>query len=127
MAAILPRSLRRVIAYGLAYALSLHGFFFAIASANPAGASIQNPTFVALPLCSHSQTTTLPGAPSQAPLGDNHCPFCIAGAAYVNCASPCAGDCGFTLVSTVWLLVAPNLIVRLIGSGAWPRGPPATA
>jgi hypothetical protein len=127
MAAFLQRTLRRVVAYGLAYALSLHGFLFAIASASPAGASIQNPIVVALPLCTHSQTTTPLGAPSQAPFGDNHCPFCIAGAAYVNCASPCAADCGFTLVSTVWLPVTPHLIVRCVGASAWPRGPPAAA
>jgi hypothetical protein len=46
MAATLPRSLRRVIAHGLAYALSLQSFVFAIASASPVGASIENPTFV---------------------------------------------------------------------------------
>jgi len=127
MAAILPRSLRRVIAYLLAYALCLQGFVFAIASVSPAGASIQNPTFVALALCSHSQTTTLPDAPTQAPLGQPHCLFCIAGAVYVNCASPSAADFDFTFVSTVWLPAAPNLIARFVGGGAWPRGPPAVA
>jgi hypothetical protein len=127
MAAILPRSLRRVIAYLLAYALSLQGFVFAIASVSPAGASIQNPTFVALQLCSHSQTTTLPDAPTQAPLGQRHCLFCIAGAVYVNCASPSVCDCNFAFLSTPRLLGAPRLIARFVGGGAWPRGPPAVA
>jgi len=127
MAAILPRSLRCVVAYGLAYALSLQSFVFAIAVDSPVSASIENPTFVEFPLCSHSQTKTLPGAPTQAPLGDAHCLFCIAGAVYLNCASPRAGHCNFTFVSTVWLPVAPHLIARFVGAGAWPRGPPAAA
>jgi len=119
--------LRRVIAYGLAYALSLQGFVFAISSASPVGSSPENPTIVAFPLCVHGETTTLPRAPTQAPLGDNHCPFCVAGAFYVSCASPCAGDCDFTFVSTDWLSVAPHFIPRFVGGGAWPRGPPAPA
>jgi hypothetical protein len=127
MAATLPRSWRRIIAYLLAYTLSLQGFVFAIASTSPAGAAIQNPTFVALELCSHNQTTTLPDAPTQAPLGHAHCLFCIAGAVYVNCASPCAADCDFIFVSTVRLPTAPHLIARFEGRGAWPRGPPAAA
>lgn len=127
MAAILPGSLRRVIAYGLAYALSLQGFVFAIATENPAGASIQNPSFVALPLCIHSQTTTLPGAPTPAPLGYAHCLFCIAGAVYVNCTSPWAGDCTLTFVSAAWLPFVPHLVARFVGGSAWPRGPPAVA
>jgi hypothetical protein len=125
MAAILPRSLRRVIACGLAYALCLQGFVFAISFAGPTAPTAQNPTSVAFPLCSHGQTTTSPGAPSQAPLGDNHCPFCIAAAVYVNCAPPRAGDCNFTFVSAAWLLVAPHLTTRFMAGDAWPRGPPA--
>ena len=125
MAEILQRSVRRVIACGLAYALALQGFAFAIASAGPAVASAQNPTFIAFPLCSHGRTTTLPGAPSQAPLGDNHCPFCIAGAVYVNCASPYVSDCNSAFLSTTWLPVAPQIIALFVRGGAWPRGPPA--
>ena len=125
MAAFIARCLRRVVAYGLAYALSLQGFVFAIATANPAEASVQNPSFVALPLCVHSQTTTLPGAPTPAPLGHAHCLFCIAGAVYVNCTSPCAGNCPFTFVSAVWLPNARHLIARFVGGSGWPRGPPA--
>jgi hypothetical protein len=127
MAEILQRCVRRVIAFALAYALALQGFAFAIASASPAAASAQSPTFIASPLCVHGRTTTLPGAPSRVPLGDNHCPFCIGGTVYVNCALPRAGQCNFTFVSTAWLLVAPHFIPRLVGGGAWPRGPPAAA
>ena len=129
MARVSHKAWRRVIAGVLAYALALQGFIFALDIGRPAVAASPDPAWAGFELCSHSGGgATAPGAPSQGPVGDLHCLFCIAGAVYVNCAPPCAPQFSkVMLTNAVWPLTAPRLVALVVNKSAWPRGPPAAA
>lgn len=129
MARISHSAWRRVIAGVLAYALALQGFVFALDLERPAIGAANSATFAGFELCSHNGgSATLPGAPSQAPVGELHCLFCIAGAVYVNCAPPSAPIWNkIVLINAVWTSTTPRLIALFVNESAWPRGPPAAA
>jgi len=129
MAKISHRTGRRVIAGVLAYALAFQGFLFALDMGQPVIAATGGAAFAGFELCSHSgAASTVPGAPSQTPVGQIHCIFCIAGAVYVNCAPPCAPLWNTIVLSNaVWPFAAPRLVALAINESAWPRGPPAAA
>lgn len=117
-----------MIAGVLAYALAVQGFIFALDIGRPAIAA-DGAVFAGFELCSHGGGgAALPGTPSQAPVGDLHCLFCIAGAVYVNCAPPCAPLWNkIVLINAVWTSTKPRLIALFVNESAWPRGPPAAA
>lgn len=124
-------SWRRVIACILAYALAAQGFIFALdigRSAMAAADDASAKAFAGLELCSHSGGTTSPQTPSQGPIADLHCLFCLAGAVYVNCAPPCAPQWNKVVAAdAAWLPAAAPLRVLAVHRSAWPRGPPAAA
>ena len=130
MARISHSTWRRVIAGVLAYALAVQGFIFALDLDQPAIAAANGTAFAGFELCSHSGNTgaTVPGVPSQAPVGELHCLFCIGGAIYVNCAPPGAPLWNkIVLINAAWTSTTPRLVALFINESAWPRGPPATA
>ncbi len=117
---------RRVIAGVLAYALALQGVIFVLDIGRAAAAAADGRAVAGFALCAHSGAAASPGAPAQAPVGALHCPFCFAGAVFVNCAAPCAPPWNKVIQShAVWLLPAPRLVTFFINESAWPRGPPA--
>lgn len=120
---------RRVLAGVLAYALALQGLIFALDIGRPAIAAAGDDANVTTwALCTHSGGVAAPGAPTQAPLGDLHCPFCFAGAVFVNCAPPCVHQFSkILLTDAVWPLAAPRLVALFSNESAWPRGPPVAA
>jgi hypothetical protein len=120
---------RRVLVCALAYALALQGLIIA---SDTAEAGVGTPGDAALSefvLCSHSGAgATLPGAPSQVPVGDSHCIFCIVGAVYVHSAPPAVPQLlGAVLADRVTPLAAQRLLAFFVNQSAWPRGPPAAA
>ena len=121
---------RRVIAGVLAYAVALQGFIFALDLGHPAiaAADAANATaWAGFELCTHGGAAP-PGAPAQAPVGDMHCPFCIAGAVFVNCAPPSALQYSTVVLTVVvWPTTVPQLRALFMSESAWPRGPPAAA
>jgi len=127
MASISNRGWRRIVACLLAYTLVLQAFVFAVAighaAAGPADGSAD---WAGFELCSHrSDGTASPGTPAQAPVGSDHCQFCIAGAVYLDCAPPSISQFS-TIAFTVatWPLAAPQLAACLVNESARPRGPP---
>jgi hypothetical protein len=129
MARISHAAWRRVIAGVLVYALAFQGFVFALDIGRPAIAAVDGVAFAGFELCTHNTAgTSGPGAPAQAPAGDLHCMFCIAGAIYVNCAPPCAPLWNkIVLSNAVWPAAAPRLVALFVNESAWPRGPPTAA
>ena len=122
------RPCRRVIAGVLAYALALQGIIFTLDIGRAAAAAADGTAFAGFALCTHNGGVTVPGAPAQAPAGAVHCPFCFAGAVYVNCVPPDAPQYSkVILINVVWPLDAPRLISFRVNESAWPRGPPAAA
>jgi Protein of unknown function (DUF2946) len=121
----------RVFACVLAYALVLQGFFFAFGMGRPAIAAAENAALPGFALCTHhGDGSALPGAPSQNPVGDQHCPFCIAGASagYVKSAPPIAPEYRkVALTNATWPLAPQRLVAFLVNESSWPRGPPAAA
>lgn len=132
MAMISHRVWRRIFAGVLVFGLVLQGFAVAAdmlqAVLGGAGGA-QDAAWAGFELCTHSSgASALPGTPAQAPAGDSHCPFCIAGAVYVNCAPPGAPQYSkVVLTGAVWPLTAPRLAAFFVNESAWPRGPPAAA
>jgi len=129
MARLWHKALRRVFACTLAYALVLQGLVFALDISRPAFAARAGTAWAGFELCSHSGSgSPLPNAPAQGPIGNIHCIFCIAGAAYVTCTPACAVQCGNVVITgAVWLPAAPRLVALRINASAWPRGPPVAA
>lgn len=116
---------RRILACVLAYALALQGLILVL-NGGAAFYPEQTPAFADAALC-HHDGTALPDSPTQAPVGE-HCPFCFAGAVYLDCAPPWAPQRSTLVVShTVWPLAAPRLAAFFVNASAWPRGPPAAA
>lgn len=113
----------------LIYALVSQSFIFAAGIGQPAIGAAQDQGWAGFELCTHGGTgSTLPGTPSQPPAGDNHCPFCIAGAVYLNCAPLGALQYRKVVFADVtWPQAAPRLVALFINENAWPRGPPAAA
>jgi len=127
MARIPHSSWRRVIAGVLAYALALQGFIFVL-DIGRAAAAADGATVAGFALCTHSGAASAPGEPTRAPIGALHCPFCFAGAVFVNCAAPCVPPSNKVILShAVWPITAPRLVALSINESAWPRGPPAAA
>ena len=120
------RGWRRVLGCVLAYALALQGFILVLDVGGAAYGAAPDRVFAGFELCHHGGAP-LPNAPTQAPSG-GHCPFCFAGAVFVNCPAPCAARCLTMLPGiALWPLVTPQLIALVVNSSAWPRGPPAAA
>ena len=126
MARVSQTGWRRVFSFVLAYALVLQGFVFALGDGRPAGAAT-NVAWAGFELCKHSGGgSTSPVVPSPIPVGDNHCPFCFAGAAYVACAPPFAPEYSkVVLTNAMWPLAPQRLAAFLVNESAWPRGPPS--
>ena len=119
---------RRVIAGVLAYALALQGLIFVLDIGRVAAAAADGTAVAGFALCTHDSAAAAPGAPAQAPVSALHCPFCFAGAVFVNCAAPCAPAWNkFVLGNALGPLTRPQLISLLTNENAWPRGPPAAA
>lgn len=117
---------RRVLGCVLAYALALQSFILVLDIGGPAYGASQDPVFAGFELCHHGDAT-LPNGPAQTPIG-GHCPFCFAGAVFVECPAPCAAHCHTMLFSiAVWPLTAPRLVALFVNESAWPRGPPVAA
>jgi hypothetical protein len=118
---------RGMIAGVLAYALVLQGFFFAAAAGPLVGGSSDSVAFAGFELCTHGGGgAALPDAP--APAYDDHCPFCIAGAVFMDCAPPSAPNYNTVeFTHAAWSHTTPRLIAFLINRNAWPRGPPIAA
>jgi hypothetical protein len=130
MARTSHRTWWRVIAGVLAYALAVQGFVFALDLDQPAIAAANGTAFVSFELCSHGGggSATVPGVPSQAPVGELHCLFCVGGAVYVNCAPPCAPLWSkIVLIDAAWTSTPGRLVALFVNESAWPRGPPAAA
>jgi hypothetical protein len=125
------RAWRRVLAGVLAYALALQGFLFALDIGRPALAADDHADATAwagFVLCTHGGGASSPVAPAQTPVGDLHCPFCIAGAVFVDCAPPCPPLWNkIVLTNAVWPSAAPRLVALFVNESAWPRGPPLAA
>jgi len=121
--------LRRVSVCALAYALVLHGLIIASDTAQAAVGAANDSTFSEFVLCTHDGAgPASPSAPSQIPVGDSHCPFCIVGAVYVHCAPPGVPQLlGGVLADGVALLAAQRLLALTFNQSAWPRGPPSAA
>lgn len=120
---------RRIIAGVLAYAVALQGFIFALDLGYPtAAADAGNATaWAGFELCTHGGAAS-PGVPAQVPVGDMHCPFCVAGLVFVNCAPPAEPQYRtIELTDAVWPPTAPRLVALFISESAWPRGPPVAA
>jgi hypothetical protein len=119
---------RRVLSCLVAYALALQGSIFAFDMSRSAMAAAPDAVSAGYALCSHSGVA-VPDKPAQSPVGDSQCMLCcLAGAAYVDCAPPCAHQHSrveFTIA--IWPLVAPRLDAPFVNAKAWPRGPPAAA
>ena len=117
---------RRVIAYALAYAFALQGFSLALEIGNSAFAAANGVGWAGFALCAHGgDAPTVPGVPDQGPIGNVHCVFCIAGAAFLNSAPPAAPHYRkVPLVGTMTALSAQRLVALLAVESAWPRGPP---
>lgn len=119
------RMSRRILGCVLAYALAVQGLILAF-SGGTVSYPDQTPVFAGFTLCHHDGTAS-PNAPAQAPACD-HCPFCFAGAIYLNCTPPWAPHRSALVVSdAAWPLAAPHLAAFFINASAWPRGPPAAA
>lgn len=121
----------RVLSCALAYALALQGFIFAAnvgAAVSVAVSGTERPILAGFELCTHGGTATLPDTPQQIPASDDHCPFCISGLLYVNCAPPRTPH-GAAVVITrpLWPLAASRLVTLFVNESAWPRGPPLAA
>ncbi len=117
-----------MIAGVLAYALAAQGFVFAFDIGGAANAAETGTAWAGFELCSHSGTTSVPGIPAQAPDGNVHCVFCVAGAVFLNCAPPgVIQSSKIVLSEAVWPLTVSQLIAIPIIESAWPRGPPAAA
>lgn len=129
MARVPHRTWRRVFACVLVYALAIQGFVFALDIGRPAVAAANGAAWAGFELCSHGGAgAAVPGAPTQGPIGNVHCLFCIGGAVYVNCAPPCAVQASeAVLVGAAWPSLAPRLVALFVNESAWPRGPPAAA
>jgi hypothetical protein len=129
MAAAAHSNWRRVFACVLIYALVLQGFIFAVADGLPAIGGAEKTAWSGLALCAHSGGgSTSPDAPSQNPIGDNHCLLCIAGAVYLDCPPPATTFFNKVVLTNVaWPLSATRLIAFVVNENAWPRGPPAAA
>lgn len=130
MARISHRVWRCIFAGILVCALVLQGFTFAVdilQTALGGAGGAQDTAWAGFELCTHNGgASAFPQTPAQAPAGDSHCLFCIAGAVYVNCASPGAPQYSkIELTSAVWPLTAPRLAAFFVNESAWPRGPPA--
>ncbi len=123
---------RRIIAGVLAYAVALQGFIFALDLGHPAAAAADAANagaWAGFELCTHSGGGAgSPGVPAQVPVGDMHCPFCVAGAVFMNCAPPAALQYSTILLTdVVWPPTAPRLVALFLSESAWPRGPPVAA
>lgn len=119
---------RRIVAGALVYALVLQGVVFAAEIVQAASGAA--PGAAGFELCTHAGgDAVLPDTPAQAPLGANHCPFCLAGLAlYVNSTPPCAAHDGRPSFSiAAWPPMAPQLVALIINESARPRGPPSAA
>jgi hypothetical protein len=132
MARISHRAWRRIFAGVLVCALVLQGFTFAVdilqTALHDAGGA-RDTDWASFELCTHNGgASASPVTPAQAPVGDSHCPFCLAGTVYVNCAPLGAPQYSkIELTSAVWPLTAPRLAAFFVNENAWPRGPPAAA
>jgi hypothetical protein len=116
------RVIALVAAYAIAFAGVISGLVAAQAAAETAGRTD--------PILCHSSaaTTTLPDAPRQIPVGDNHCAFCVSGPPYVNCAWPRVPYAErLAMIAVPPPLAPPRLIARVINENTWPRGPPIAA
>ncbi|HYA05214.1 MAG TPA: hypothetical protein VEF90_04930 [Xanthobacteraceae bacterium] len=118
------RGWRRVLGCVLAYALALQGFILTLDIGGAAYGAAPDRVFAGFELCHHGGAP-LPDTP--APSG-GHCPFCFAGAVFVNCPAPCAARCrAMSPGIALRPLVTPQLIALVVNASAWPRGPPAAA
>jgi len=113
-------------------ALVLQGFTFAVdilQTALGGAGGAQDTAWAGFELCTHGGgASAVPDTPSQSPVGDNHCPFCVAAGVYLNCAPPCALRCSkIEFTNVAWPLAAPRLVAFLVNESAWPRGPPPAA
>jgi len=119
---------RRVLTCGLAYALALQGFIFALDIGSSAFAA-DGTAWAGFELCTHGGAAPAgPDAPSQGPLGNVHCVFCVAGAVFLNCPPPCTLLCRkLVFTEAAWPLAATDLVAFFVVESAWPRGPPAAA
>lgn len=119
--------LRRLIAYALAYALALQGFIFALDIGNSTFAAANGAAWAGFELCAHRGVApTVPALPDQSPIGNVHCVFCVAGAAFLNSAPPMAPHYRKVQVAgALAALSAPHLVALASIESAWPRGPPA--
>ena len=132
MARISHRVWRCIFAGILVCALVLQGFTFAVdilQTALGGAGGAQDTAWAGFELCTHNGgASAFPQTPAQTPVGDSHCPFCIAGAVYLNCAPPLAPQYSkIVLTGAAWPLTAPHLAAFFVNESAWPRGPPAAA
>jgi Protein of unknown function (DUF2946) len=117
----------RIVAGILIYALVLQGFLFAAGIGSAATAAAGDAQWPGFELCSHGGAAPSPTSPA-APVGDNHCPFCVVGAVYVDGAPPSAPQYSvMVFTNAVWPLTAPRLVAPVVDASAWPRGPPCAA
>ncbi len=116
-----------MIAGILAYTLATQGFIFAF-DIGAANAAETGTAWAGFELCSHSGTTSVPGIPAQAPDGNVHCVFCVAGAVFLNCAPPgVIQSSKIVLSAAVWPFTVSQFAAIPISESAWPRGPPVAA
>jgi len=122
--AALPGHLRRATVCALAYVLVLQGFLFALGVVCPVAA--QSASLTQFQLCSHDVSgEASPGTPPHSPLNDNHCPLCVAAAAYLDCAPalvPAWSQLAFR--KAAWIPAPVRAVTLFAFAPAWPRGPP---
>lgn len=125
------RMWRRVLSCALAYVLVLPGFVIAPnpgAAASVAVSGAERLIVTGFELCTHGGAATQPDTPQQIPASDDHCPFCICGLLYVNCAPPRAPHtAAIAIIRAPWPLTPSRLVTLVINESARPRGPPLAA
>jgi len=123
----LQKRLRCVIAYAVAYAIALQGFFFALDIGNAAFAAKSSAGWAGFELCAEGGAAPKqPAPPVQGPMGRVNCMFCLSGAIFLNSAPPAPPIYHkVLLVRAVATPVAPRLVALASVGSAWPRGPPA--
>lgn len=128
MARLSYRLRRRVFTCALAYALAVQGFIFALQIGSSAFAA-DGAAWAGFELCTHDgASSAAPAVPSQDPLGNIHCVFCVAGAVFLNSPPPSPPPSRLLVFTDVdWSLPRLRLVAIPVVESAWPRGPPVVA
>jgi Protein of unknown function (DUF2946) len=121
------RTLRRIIACALIYALALQGIAFSLATARAAGVA-GDVDWGGFELCHHGgDTSSQPGHAPDTPDDSGHCVFCFAAGPYVLGPPAFTPEFSTIVVAIVaWPFATWRLPAKAVDANARSRAPPRT-